>query len=145
MASSAEVPIDFIRLTPRARIPRRATFGAAGLDLFSPTNYWIPPYHTISIPTDIALAIPLGFYGRLASRSGLAARGLHVMAGVIDSDYRGNVHVLLANLSNQGIDIHTGDAMAQLIIERCAIPKLQEKMDLPPTSRGTGGFGSTGC
>ena len=78
--------------------PTRATEESVGLDFYSPANYILPPYSKLLIPTQIKLRIPLGHYGRLASKSGLAIlHHLHVGAGVIDPDYTGEIKVLLTN------------------------------------------------
>ena len=93
------------------------------------------------------LIIPPGHYGRVAPRSGLAARaGIDTMAGVIDEDYRGEVKALLVNLSDVPVRIEKGDRVAQLILERISTPDTEEVDDLAlyATDRGTGGFGSTG-
>ena len=97
------------------------------------------------VTTDIAVEIPKNCYGRVAPRSGLASKhSIHVGAGVIDSDYRGAVSVLLFNLSGEPFVVKTGDRVAQLIVERICIPAVIVVDDLEDTARGTGGFGSTG-
>ena len=94
------------------------------------------------IPTQIKLQIPLGHYGRLASKSGLAIlHQLHVGAGVIDPDYTGEIMVLLINTASHVHPINKGDPIAQLILEKVSIPILKEVKELPPTTRGTHGCG----
>lgn len=96
--------------------------------------------------TDIALAIPDGCYGRIAPRSGLAWKHhLDVGAGVIDKDYRGSVGVVMFNFSKTDYQVHQGDRIAQLILERIAVPPVVEVNELDNTTRGTGGYGSTGA
>ena len=90
------------------------------------------------------LAIPCGAYGRIVPCSGLALKGIDVTAGVIDSDYRGEVKVLLVNHSNVQFEIKTGDCITQLIIEKISLDKLNEENHLNETKRGDQGFGSMG-
>lgn len=96
------------------------------------------------VSTGISVAIPHDCYGRVASRSGLAMKGIEVGAGVIDSDYRGEVKVLLRNLGGFPFEVKHGDRIAQLIIENIITPDVTEVKDLDQTVRGSGGFGSTG-
>lgn len=95
--------------------------------------------------TGLAFAIPVGNYGRIAPRSGLAAKhSIDVGAGVIDADYRGEVKVLLFNHSDIDFAINEGDRIAQMIIEKYTLTDLVEVQELDDTVRGAGGFGSTG-
>lgn len=97
------------------------------------------------VKTGIAMALPRGTYGRVAPRSGLAFKhGIDVMAGVIDSDYRGEVGVILVNLGEDTFVIKHGDRIAQLVIERFYPCYPFEVLDLTATNRGHGGYGSTG-
>jgi dUTP pyrophosphatase len=108
----------------------------------------VPARGKAVIPTGLAMAIPIGNYGRIAPRSGLAAKNfIDVGAGVIDSDYRGEVKVLLFNFSEVDFKVSPGDRVAQLIIEkytRTEIEEVADGGDLDSTERGEGGFGSTG-
>ena len=105
----------------------------------------VPARGKALIGTGLAFAIPTGNYGRIAPRSGLAAKNsIDVGAGVIDSDYRGEVKVLLFNLSDVDFTINEGDRCAQMIIEKYTMTQLEEVQDLSDTARGEGGFGSTG-
>ena len=122
--------------------PTRVTEGLIGLDFYSPVDYIIPPHSQLLIPTQIKLQIPLGHYGRLASKSGLAIlHQIHVGAGVIDLDYMGEIMVLLINTASRVHPINRGDPIAQLILERVSIPILKEVKELPPTTRGAHGCG----
>ena len=90
----------FVKMSSKAVTPTRATEHSAGLDFYSPTDYIMPPYSHLQIPAQIRVKIPLGHYRRLASKSGLAMiHQVHVGAGVIDPDYRGEVKVLLINVA----------------------------------------------
>ncbi|MBW8268319.1 dUTP diphosphatase [Caldovatus aquaticus] len=141
------------RLSDTARLPFRASAGAAGYDLHADLRQGgtdappclIPPGQRVTVPTGIALAIPEGCYGRIAPRSGLAIRGLDVLGGVVDADYRGEIMVILANHDHhRAVEIQHGERIAQLIIERIETPVVELVESLPSTWRGVGGFGSTG-
>ena len=136
-----ELPI--VKMSANAVTPTRATEGSVGLDIYSPANYIIPPHSQSLIPTHIKLQIPLGHYGRLASKSGLAIlHQLHVGAGVIDPDYTGEIMVLLINTASRVHSIVRGDPIAQLILEKVSLPILKGIKELPPTARGDQGCGS---
>jgi dUTP pyrophosphatase len=143
------------RLSESAAIPVRGSQNAAGYDLFAAEQVRVPgtmirPYDTAHIgnavvPTGLAFEIPHGFYGRIVERSGLAFRQhLHCGSGVIDSDYRGEVRVLVYNFSDQAFVIEQGMRFAQIIFERIGEFEIEESNELATTDRGTGGFGSTG-
>jgi dUTP pyrophosphatase len=127
--------------------PARASTGAAGYDLkaYVQETVTIRPGHRACIPTGIRMSIPFGKYGRVAPRSGLAVRnGIDVMAGVIDSDYRGTIGVVLVNLGDQNFAVQNGDRIAQIIIETCDDVSFVQSVDLDSTCRGAAGYGSTG-
>ena len=137
------VDLPFVKMSSNAVTPTRATEQSVGLDLYSPANYIIPPCSQLLIPTLIKLAIPLGHYGRLASKSGLAIlHHLHVAAGVIDPNYMGEIKVLLMNTAPHAHSIIRGDPIAQLILEKVSLPVLKTVKELPPTARGAQGCGS---
>ncbi|KAA0164428.1 hypothetical protein FNF31_02352 [Cafeteria roenbergensis] len=128
-----------------AVLPTRGSALAAGYDLSAAHDGTIPARGKALIKTDLAVAIPEGCYGRVAPRSGLAWKhSIDVGAGVIDADYRGNVGVILFNLSDTAFDVKAGDRIAQLVLERIATPDVVEVDDLEASDRGAGGFGSTG-
>lgn len=142
------------RLSASARLPRRASDGAAGFDLFAAERTVIPAAHAREghvdigralVPTGLAFSIPAGHVGRIGSRSGLSVKhNIETGAGWIDSDYRGEVKVELKNFSGQDFIVEEGDRIAQLIILPIVTPELETIEYLPPTPRGAGGFGSTG-
>ncbi|XP_048376584.1 deoxyuridine 5'-triphosphate nucleotidohydrolase-like [Stegostoma tigrinum] len=137
--------LRFARLSENARPPSRGSKRAAGFDLYSAYDYVISARDKAVVKTDIQIAVPPGFYGRVAPRSGLAAKHfIDVGAGVIDEDYRGNVGVVLFNFGNEDFKVKKGDRIAQLICERICYPELEELKSLDETERGAGGFGSTG-
>lgn len=132
-------------------LPRYMTPGAAGMDLAAAVDEGqelIIEKGTIEIvPTGLAIAIPSGYEGQVRPRSGLAfSRGIAIInaPGTIDSDYRGELKVALINLGQAAVGIKRGDRIAQLIIAPVAQAELREEDELPPTERGSGGFGHTG-
>ena len=136
------IELPFVKMSTNAMTPTRAIEGSVGLDFYSPANDIIPPHNQLLVPTQIKLKIPLGHYGRLASKSGLAIlHQLHVGAGVIDPDYTGEIMVLLINTASRVHPIMKGDPIAQLILEKVSIPILKEVTKLPPTTRGDHGCG----
>ena len=161
--------IKFKKNHPDAIVPTRNSDGDAAYDLYSVERAIIGPMNRACISTGLSIEIPQGFYGRVAPRSGLAVKkGLDVLAGVIDSSYRGELGVVLINLnfpqellqpdymkewvqsyeklfgSRQNVDLPAGSRVAQLIIERCYNAEWQEVDELSDSIRQEGGFGSSG-
>jgi deoxyuridine 5'-triphosphate nucleotidohydrolase len=137
--------LSFKRLNPGATLPTRGSSQAAGLDIFSIDEVVIEPKQRSLVRTGLAVAIPEGHYGRIAPRSGLATqKGLDVLAGVIDSDYRGEVRCLLYNAGEEPIHLPTQSKICQLIIEKIITPSAVWADEITETDRGSGGFGSTG-
>lgn len=132
------------RLSEHACLPVRATSGSVGYDLVAAHPIVIPRHCNGLVQTDLAIIIPQGHYGRIAPRSGLALREkIDVGAGVIDTDYRGPVGVVLFNHGDNDFHIKRGDKIAQLILEKISILDVQETDWEDQTERGTSGFGST--
>jgi dUTP pyrophosphatase len=130
-------------------LPRYQTDGAAGLDLLADIDgeWTLAPLERRAVPTGLALALPVGFEGQVRPRSGLALKsGVTCLnsPGTIDSDYRGEVQVILANLSTTPFTLRRGERVAQLVIAPVVRAALLEVEVLPVTTRGSGGFGSTG-
>lgn len=133
------------KLRPDAYIPTRGSDQAAGLDLYSVSSIVVPPGDRALIPTGISISIPKNTYFRIAPRSGLAYKnGIDVLAGVIDSDYRGEIKILIVNLGKNKFLINPGDRIAQGILERILVLDVEEITELDDTNRGADGFGSTG-
>ncbi len=135
------------KLTADAQVPVKGSEQAAGYDLMASAEAVVPTKGKALISTGIAMAIPIGNYGRIAPRSGLAAKNfIDVGAGVIDSDYRGEVKVLLFNFGDSDFKVGKGDRIAQLIVEKYTRTEIEEVVEgeLDATERGEGGFGSTG-
>jgi dUTP pyrophosphatase len=144
MAPTLDV-LRFKQLDSRAVLPARGSSLAAGLDICSIEDVDLQPGQRVLVRTGLAVAIPPGFYGRIAPRSGLAAKnGLDVLAGVIDSDYRGELCCLLYNTGESAIALPAGAKICQLIVEQIITPEAAWVTDLDETARGAGGFGSTG-
>jgi deoxyuridine 5'-triphosphate nucleotidohydrolase len=138
-------PLRFKRLDPRAVLPSRGSLLAAGLDLHAIEEVTIQPGERALVRTGLAVAIPEGYYGRVAPRSGLATKkGLDVLAGVIDADYRGEIRCLLYNAGDQAIHLPAESKICQLIIEKIITPTAVWAEEISDTDRGSGGFGSTG-
>jgi dUTP pyrophosphatase len=126
-------------------LPEYASPGAAGADLRASEALEIPPGGRAAVPTGLRLAIPPGFVGLVWPRSGLAVRhGIDTLAGVIDSDYRGEVRVVLVNHGTEPFRIDAGDRIAQLLVQPVVRAAFAPTERLADTERGTEGFGSTG-
>ena len=137
----------FAKMDNDAIIPNKGSTGAAGFDLYALVDTVICSNGRNLVKTGISLQIPNDCYARVAPRSGLTYKhGIDVGAGVIDSDYRSEIGVILFNHSNEDFVVNKGDRIAQLIFEKIYIcsPEEVEYSELTNTSRGSGGFGSTG-
>ena len=138
--------INVKRLSENAMIPAQGTAFAAGYDLYAAEDATIVCGTRKLVKTNISMEITPGYYGRIASRSGLAYKsGIDVLAGVIDSDYRGDIGVILYN-TDKNIDfvVKKGDRIAQIIFEACYSATLNTVENLDNTLRQSGGYGSTG-
>lgn len=130
-------------------LPNYQTDNSAGVDLQANINEEITllPLQRVLVPTGIKIALPIGFEAQVRPRSGLALKnGITVLnsPGTIDADYRGEIGVILVNLSNENFVIKDGERIAQLVITKYEKVRLQEVEVLDETARGAGGFGSTG-
>lgn len=135
------------KLHPDAKIPNRADKGSAGLDICTVQDVNVPPGDIAIAPTGIAIEINREVYARIAPRSGLAVKNkIHVMAGVVDSSYRGEIKVVLSNLGKEPVTFKKGDRVAQIILEKISMvePREVDLQELNESERGVGGFGSTG-
>jgi dUTP pyrophosphatase len=138
--------INVKKLSENAIIPTQGTNFAAGYDLYAAEDAVVVCGTRKLIKTNVSMEITPGYYGRIAPRSGLAYKnGIDVLAGVIDSDYRGDIGVILYN-TDKNIDftVKKGDRIAQIIFEACYIATLNNVDNLDNTLRQAGGFGSTG-
>ena len=133
------------RLNEKAILPTRGTEKSIGYDLYATEDFIIGELGRDLIPTGIAMQLPPNAYGEIAPRSSLALyEGIQTGAGIIDEDYRGEIKVLLFNLSKEVYYGRKGDKIAQLIIHDITYYPIQEVKDLQETKRGNKGFGSTG-
>jgi dUTP pyrophosphatase len=136
--------LKFLKLHPAAKLPTRGSKYAAGLDLYSVEDTIIPAGERVLVRTGLSVAIPSGYYGRVAPRSGLAAEyGVDVLAGVIDSDYRGEIVCVLINHGREIVHLKAGRRVAQLLLESIITPQAEWADKLDETDRGSGGFGSS--
>lgn len=136
----------FVELVHKnAQAPVRSSTGAAGYDISACIDHVVPANGWTVVPTGIKIKIPDNVYGRIAPRSGLSLRGICVGAGVIDSDYRGEVGVVLYNHASSPYVVKTGNRIAQLILEHIDTPDVKVVSALSEdTERGSHGYGSTG-
>ena len=141
-----------VRRHPHAKgleAPRPASGGSAGLDLRAAIDerWTLEPGERRLVPTGFSIELPPGWEGQVRPRSGLALRhGITLLnsPGTVDSDYRGEVRVILANLGQDPFVVERGDRIAQLVVAAVAEVTVEEVEELDPTHRGAGGFGSTG-
>ena len=150
-ASGNLVPVRIARLRGARDLPlpSRATPGSAGFDLHAALEKDLPiaPGERVLVPTGIAIAVPAGYEAQVRPRSGLAMRHGIVLPnapGTIDSDYRGEIRVILMNAGDVSYTIRRGDRIAQLVVAPVAAPVWQEVEALDETERGSGGFGHSG-
>jgi dUTP pyrophosphatase len=145
-----DILVKVVKNAPRAALPQYESGGAAGMDLraFLDADISIPPLGRAKIPTGIKIEIPEGYEAQIRPRSGLALKhGLTVLnsPGTIDSDYRGDLEIILINLGRDDTIIKDGQRIAQLVIAPVCKVGLVEVGGLTGTERGGGGFGSTGA
>lgn len=135
----------FARLTQSdAVLPTKATSEAAGYDLYAVKDCEIPPQKMQTIPIGVCIEIPKGFCGKICDRSSLAIQQIITLGGIIDSDYRGELIVILHNLSNKTFTVKKHEKVAQLVCFPHIDCKIRKTTELSPTERGTKAFGSSG-
>lgn len=142
------VPMHIVKTTlidPNAKLPTKSNFDDAGFDLYSVLNTIIPPKQRKTVRTGIAIQMPEHFAGLIWPRSGLSVKqGIDVLAGVVDSGYRGEIMVCLYNTSEDNVSINTGDRIAQIIFQEVPRVIMEVHDSLGSSQRGDNGFGSTG-
>ena len=149
-AAQTPIPIPVLRVGGRGEpleLPRYQTSGSAGMDLRADEPVDLAPGERRLVPTGIAVAIPPGWEGQVRPRSGLALKlglGIPNAPGTIDSDYRGEVGVILVNWGQERVHLPRGERIAQLVVGPVTRASLVEVAELPGSERGGGGFGSTG-
>ena len=132
------------RIHPEAKLPVYGHPGDAGLDLFSVVDRELAPGEVFAVPTGIQVAIPAGHVGLVWDKSGISLQGVHRLAGVVDSGYRGEVQVVMISLGAVPFALRKGMKIAQMLVQPVAAVEVVESGSLDGTSRGEGGFGSTG-
>ncbi len=137
-----ELKVKKVRMD--AKLPQYGHTGDAGLDLFSSIDFVLEKGQVEAIPSGVKVAIPDGYVGLIWDKSGVSLKGVHRLAGVIDSGYRGEVKVVMINLSDKPFAIDKGMKIAQMLVQPITMVRVVETKDLDDTSRGEGGFGSTG-
>ncbi len=136
--------IEIKRLMDGAILPTRAHADDAGLDLYGAEDVSLQPGEGRMVKTGVAMAVPQGYVGMVADRSSLARKGLKTAGGIIDAGYRGEVMIVLWNISREAVTLNRGERIAQLLAIPIATPAVKEVNELDATKRGAGGFGSTG-
>ena len=136
--------LPILKLSPEATLPTRAHHDDAGLDLYCLEDIVLPVQEGKVTRTGIAMAIPAGHVGLVSDRSSMAKRGVKTAGGVIDAGYRGEIHVVLRNISTEEIRIARGERIAQILIIPIVTPAVREVTSLDETLRGSKGFGSSG-
>lgn len=137
--------LRFKKLDKAATTPTRNTHNDAGLDLYSLEGATVAPGEGRLFATGIAVEISNGHYGQLADRSSMAKKGFKLSGGIIDAGYRGDLGVMLRNISSTPLTVNKGDRIAQLIVIPIATPTLIEVEELNTTERGTYNWGSSGA
>lgn len=132
------------RLSSDAKLPNRAYEHDAGLDLYSLNEFKLSPRETRSVPTGVALEIPQGYVGLVRDRSSMGKRGVTVLAGVVDAGYRGEIVVVLHNLSAEALQFEPGAKIAQMLLLPVSAMPILEVQELDASERGERGFGSSG-
>ena len=137
--------LDVKLLLPEAMVPNKASPGAAGWDLYSAESVTIRAGKWLAVETGVAVSLPIDHVGLIWPRSGLSVKyGIDVLAGVIDSDYRGGIAVVLANHGTEPFKVDMNMGIAQLVVQKHEMTQLQVVSELGRTHRGVRGFGSTG-
>ncbi len=144
MTNNAIDFIEVLRLSPDATLPTRAHADDAGLDLYNLEDVLLEPGQGKAAKTGIAMALPPQHVGIVADRSSLAKKGLKIAGGIVDAGYRGEIHVILWNISSETIQLKRGERIAQLMIVPIQTPAVKEVKSLNETARGAKGFGSSG-
>ena len=136
--------IKFQKILAEAIIPHYAHLGDAGMDIFSAEEAIIKAGERKNVKTGVKMELPEGFVGLVWDKSGLALKnGIKTMAGVVDSCYRGEIGIVLVNLSGQDYKVEKGQKIAQVLIQKVERAEIEEAQELSETKRGDGGFGST--
>jgi dUTP pyrophosphatase len=142
--SNSMKTLRIAKTSPDAKAPVRAHHDDAGLDLCALEDAILGPGQGKTVRTGITIELETGFFGMIADRSSMAKKGVKTAGGIVDSGYRGEIQVVLWNLSQEEIRIARGDKMAQLLVLPIALPQVELVESLTQTERGAKGFGSSG-
>jgi dUTP pyrophosphatase len=138
------IPFHVKKLSSDAKMPAKDNPTDAGIDIYTNETYTLSPGETHLFSTGISAAIPDGYVALLWDRSGLGSKGIHRLAGVIDSGYRGEWKVVLTNLSPDPYEITAGDKIVQCVVQKFEPVEITEVDELSDSLRGSRGFGSSG-
>jgi len=143
---SDEVSLKVKLLNENAKLPEKSydSENQLGYDIFTIKDYILYPGNSVIVETGIAVESPIGFGLEIRNRSGLSTKGITYLGGEIDNSYRGEIKVIMINLSNTRYDIHKGDKIAQLLPRKIYNFRVEEVKELSETVRGDKGFGSSG-
>ena len=142
-----EMKLKFKKLKEKAIVPKYANPGDAGMDLFSTEKYLLKSGERCLVSTGLSVEIPLGYELQVRPRSGLALKkGISIVntPGTIDAGYRGEIGIILINHGSEDFEINSGDKIAQAVLNKIEVAEIEEAEELSDSSRGEGGFGSTG-
>ncbi len=136
--------IKIKKLNSDAKIPTYANLGDAGMDIYSCEDLVIKPKHRALVKTGISMEFPKGYVALVWDKSGIAKKGLIKIGGVIDPTYRGEYMIMMHNISSKDYIVKKGEKIAQILIQKVEVSKIEEVKELSDSKRGAGSFGSSG-
>lgn len=136
--------LNIKKLYDDAKLPTRAYHDDAGTDLYAQGDHTVAPHTTAVIPTGVAMELEKGYVSLIWDKSSVGAKGVKTLGGVIDAGYRGEYKIIVHNLNNEEYIFKHGDKVAQMLVQKVEFPELVEVTELADSTRGEGGFGSTG-
>ncbi|MBP6948696.1 MAG: dUTP diphosphatase [Candidatus Pacebacteria bacterium] len=132
------------KLYENTKLPTRAHHDDAGTDMYAQGDHIVEPHTTVVIPTGVAMELEKGYVSLIWDKSSVGSKGIKTLGGVIDAGYRGEYKIIVHNLNNEAYTFTHGDKVAQLLVQKVEFPELEEVVELNDSTRGEGGFGSTG-
>lgn len=136
--------LNIKKIHPEAKVPTRAHYDDAGIDMYACGEHSVAPGMTVMIPIGIAMEIEEGYVGLIWDKSSIGSKGIKTLGGVIDAGYRGEISIMVHNLGKDVYTFSHGHKVAQILIQKIEFPDIEEVEELSDSKRGTGGFGSTG-